>query len=222
MMNKKIILSILLASSVSLAKVRVAVIDSGIKKEYLGMAKLCGPVKDYVKDNVDDGYGHGTNVVGLIVKEAPKTLDYCITMYKAFSPGKTSYAAYIEALRQVVKDSPDIVNISAGGLSMMLEEKLLIQKMLDKGIIIVVAAGNNADDLDKECNYYPACSDKRLIVVGNGKNGHYAKSSNRGGAIDVVVDGQDQVGFNVKMSGTSQATARVTGFVLKFKKWTSK
>lgn len=83
-MMKYLFLIFLLIPSVSYAKIKIAVLDSGIKTNKISDSKLCSPVKNFTDETSDDYIGHGTNVVGIIIKEAPKDLDYCITMYKAF------------------------------------------------------------------------------------------------------------------------------------------
>lgn len=211
----------LLFPLVSAAKITVAVVDSGLKKN-IKSEKICN-VKNFTKEAVDAYADHGTNVVGIILKEAPADLDYCINFYKAFS--STGYSAnknYLMALEQVAKDKPDILNISAGGSTIWDEEARLIKKILDNGTIIVAAAGNNATNLTKNCDYYPACLDKRIIVVGNGFNGSYYRSSNYGKVVDVIADGQNQTAFEITLSGTSQSTAKITAFMLRLRKWVAK
>lgn len=211
---KKLVLISLLFPIVAFCKLRVAVLDAGISPN-INSPKFC---KDYFEDFTEEGLndpsGHGTNVVGLIIETAPKDADYCIKVYKAFSK-KSMDSNYVEALKKIFKDGPDILNISAGGTTVIPEERALIKKMLDNGVIIVVAAGNERANLSSECIYFPACLDKRIIVVANGKNGIPAKSSNINGPVSMMVDGQQKTGFGITLSGTSQSTAIATGLILK-------
>lgn len=226
---KRFILSLFFIPSFCLAELKIAVLDTGLANN-LFSDKFCeDSFQDFTGEGRLDIMGHGTNVTGLIIKTAPKNAKYCIKMYKGFSRKNTD-KAYLEALKQIAKDRVDILNISAGGLAVIPEEIDVIKSILDKGTIVVVAAGNERMDLSKDCSYFPACIDKRLVVVGNGTAKALFPSSNFGGPVDLVVDGIEKSGFGVTLTGTSQATAITTGLIIgmihkndkTYKKWTDK
>jgi hypothetical protein len=200
---------------VCFAKIQVAVLDSGISSKHMHNKKIC-KTKNFTNEKLWENSEHGTNVVGLIIENTPKKIDYCINIYKGFSKKSKdgNFKSYMNALAEIAKDKPDILNISAGGNVIWAKEYQLLKKLLDSGTIIVVAAGNESFDLNKKCNYYPACLDKRIVVVGNGLAGVYHKSSNKGKIVDVTLNGEDQTGFGVTLSGTSQSTAKATAFIL--------
>lgn len=118
-----------------------------------------------------------------------------------------------EALEYVNKINPDIIHISAGGLGFILKEEIQINHLLKKNIKIVAAAGNEQMNLDLNCNYYPACYDKRIYVIGN-----YGNYSNYGNVVDKYINGKDQTGFGVTLSGTSQSAAKFTNELLRDQK----
>lgn len=199
----------------------VAVIDTGIDSSVINLCN--NGHKDFTNTSTGDTMGHGTHVAGLINRNAGST-KFCIFNLKFYSP-KMSVSS-IDAIRSAIKYAMEMkvnfINISGGGPVYDREEASLIKEALDRGIKIVVAAGNNGANLDNNCSYYPACYDKRLIVVGNlTKAGLRSPSSNYGSIVKVWEVGTD-VESNLPngnigvMTGTSQATAVHTGKLLKY------
>jgi hypothetical protein len=85
-----------------------------------------------------------------------------------------------------------------------------------------VAAGNNHQELGKNGKYFPAMSDKRVIVVGNLQQPNIrAPSSNFGPIVNAWEIGVNSISYSVidgqlsMMSGTSQATAIKTGKIIR-------
>jgi minor extracellular protease Epr len=221
--------------------IKVAVIDTGI--DAASSHDLCTfGHKSFVNNSspLKDTHGHGTHIAGLISKYAGKG-DWCMVAIKFYDPDASS-RANLESMRQSIQYAIDLkvdyINISGGGFQPNDGEKALIIKALNKGIKVVVAAGNGDDNhvavnLDKDCSYFPACYDKRILVVGNlkdtdsnpdfvtwsGEKLSRAPSSNYGSYVK-----RWEVGTNVestlpgnrrgRMTGTSQATAIVTGKLL--------
>lgn len=211
----------------------VAVIDTGID---VSVRKLCkfghksfiDKEKDQINITPQDDNGHGTHVADTIVNQAGTDGDYCIVSIKFYentSSGVENLKKMINAFRYAMNIKADIINISGGGADFISQEFFMVLKALKKGIVIVAAAGNNHEDLDKDCNYYPGCYDKRIVMVGNLKkdffgNTSISDSSNYGKRVS-----RWEVGTNVLaalpggksgyLTGTSQATAIATGKILK-------
>jgi len=150
--------------------VTVAVIDTGIDKELPNLCRFGH--KSFVqssKDPLQDDNGHGTHIAGLINANAGVD-NYCLVSIKYYSDSNSGHQNLVnleKALRYAINIKVNFINISGGGPESFPEEKALIKEALDKGIKVVVAAGNEKLNLDEKCNYYPACYDKRLVVVGN-------------------------------------------------------
>lgn len=211
-MKKILGILIFLSSFNSLAQntIRVAIIDTGLKQEYAKNVPMCPDGhRDFTKEGFNDTHGHGTNVTGLITSNI-KTLKYCVILIKAYKFNPEPKVYLTEALEHTSKVNAQIVNISSGGLGEIAREKTAILKLLNKGVTIVAAAGNNSLDLDKDCNYYPACYDKRIYVIGN-----KSKTSNHGKIVDDILNGNNQTGFGITLTGTSQSTAVFTNQLLK-------
>lgn len=216
-MLKTIIFTILLSCCSWAKPLKVAILDTGFDERFTHQAKLCDNWEhDFTGKGIHDQHGHGTNIAGIITKNAPKDFDYCLSIYKYYTNGvdasEVTVKRWNQALQKILDDGADIVNISGGGVELQPDEIKLIKQMLDKNMIVVVAAGNEYSNLNKH-KYYPASSDKRLIVVGSND----VISANYGDIVDVTVSGKNQEGFDITMTGTSQATAVVTGMILNMK-----
>lgn len=208
---KFLILILSFITSVSFADpIRVAVIDTG-KSAKPGIKYCETGHKDFTQTGLTDNHGHGSNVAGLITKEAGDS-DFCIISIKFFSKHSNMASNMIEAIKYATDLNVDIINLSAGGVDYSREEALAIQRALNKGIKIIAAAGNDSTDFSQKCQYYPACYDERIITVGC-MNANYepCEKSNFGGKIKMVRLGESQTAAGLTMTGTSQATAIATG-----------
>jgi len=110
--------------------------------------------------------------------------------------------------------------VSGGGTEPSTEEKALVTEALNKGITLVLAAGNERSDLLSH-PYYPAMYDKRAIIVGNESRTHSrVPSSNWGPTVEWEI-GENVMSYLPRgqgtMNGTSQATAVRTGKLVRQK-----
>jgi len=224
----KYLLSFLFCISVAQAKtLKIAIIDSGIYPEYVKTLPLCPDGhKSFVDGpwNQDSGAGHGTNVASLITMFAGKNLNYCLVIYKVFNihknDGLGSFPS-IQAVQAAIKEDVAIINYSGGGEDFSSAEMHIWKEALNKGIVVIVAAGNMKQNLDENCNYYPACYQvlnkvRFFGVVGSlDSNGKRAASSNYGKIVTLWEKGMHIEGGGIIKSGTSQATATVTGKLIR-------
>lgn len=211
--------------SVHAKTIVVAVIDSGVDaavpnlchRSHISFAKkLPNPL-------VDEN-GHGTHIAGLISTNAG-TGDYCIVSVKYYDPAMTglqNLQNIINAVRYAVSIKVDFINISGGGPEFSEDEFAAIEEALDAKITLVTAAGNEHSDLDKTCDFFPACYDPRLVVVGNLQKAPEgrAPSSNYGNKVTRWEVGTDLLstlpgGKTGRMTGTSQSAAVATGKLVK-------
>jgi subtilisin family serine protease len=213
--------------------VTVAVIDTGIDKSSSG--KLCRyGHKSFASKHGDplvDKVGHGTHVAGLIEKHAGDG-DYCLVSIQ-FCNDKITQTQNLfnlkRALQYAINLRVDYINISGGGYDPDPKERLLMLEALNNGIKVVVAAGNESINLTYWCNYYPACYDDRIIVVGNltsdrvpsqlsflvrSPTSNYGKVVRRW-EVGTRVFSNLPSGRHGYLSGTSQATAVATGKIIK-------
>lgn len=235
--------------------IKVAVIDTGLDLPLFDKSWVCKTGhKDFTGGDLDDHHGHGTHVSGTIDQyaknvflnaddEKQKDLDnietsYCQIILKYYDPTRpnsNNLENTISALHWAIEQNVDIINYSGGGLEFSDREKEAIEEALDKGIKVVVAAGNERSDIEQQ-PYYPAAYDSRIIAVGSlsettkcesnlavhysGHSGCRLPSSNYGKSIV-----NWELGSNIysrlpglkygNMTGTSQAAAVRSGKIVR-------
>lgn len=196
-------------------RIKIAVIDTGINIKPEMRRFLCnGEHYDFTGTGIEDNNGHGTNIAGIIANRInPET--HCILVMKWLDNGLTfGWNSELNALRKASEEHVKFVNYSASGESKNAEEYIEIKRLIKEKIYFITAAGNHGQNLSKKCNAYPACYgfvSPYFRVVGNGPNEkerHY--TSNYGLIVTDWRNGLNQEGFGVILSGTSQATAKVT------------
>jgi hypothetical protein len=134
----------------------------------------------------------------------------------------TLYNALDEIAKRHVSGKPSIVNLSIQTVSQVTPEEVVsdqkIRNLVDMGILVVVAAGNNTNN---SCLYSPSQlgkSDGVIVVASSDSNDRPADDSNMGECVDVFAPGEDirsagianQTESAVK-SGTSMAAPHVSG-----------
>ena len=124
--------------------IKLAIMDSGINNKHLNCNLKKS--KNFSDDKFDIDYiGHGTYLSSIICSEelgiSPKISLY---MYKIFNKeGDTNTNWIINALKEVLNDGINILNMSFGGINFN-DEKiiLLIKEIINKNIIIISSSGN--------------------------------------------------------------------------------
>jgi subtilisin family serine protease len=184
-----------------------------------------------------DLHGHGTHIAGIIgasggnskcrVGLAPKVSMMILKYYEPKTPTdnlRNTIAAIRYATKMKVilseksKDIGLIINYSGGGLEYSDDERQAVDAARKEGILFIAAAGNEKSNSDR-LKYYPADYGLANIisVTAIDPNTEVLKSSNYGvETVDIAAPGQqirstlpgNACGF---MTGTSQATAVVTG-----------
>ncbi len=187
----------------------VAVLDSGFNIT-ADEVPLCLPAATDMSPTL-----HGSNVAGTIAQEAGTTTPYCLLIFRIFKLDykgrpRVDEGAYFAALEALIRLRPYAVNLSFGGDKAWQGETRLIKKLLNVGTIVVAAAGNEGKDLTRRCRFFPACADKRVVVVGS-----LSYKSNKGAPVDVILDGRWRTAAGTTQSGTSQAAAMYTGQLIR-------
>ena len=200
-------------------EVKVAILDTGISLiETAFSGRIVNPA-DFVAFTPfpHDFNGHGTHCASTIVDATPSNVK--VMPVKTMSGiGFGTIFNNLMGLIYAQLMGADIVNMSLAGLD-ELELKpydALLKSMVDDGMTIVVAAGNEGTDVKTS---YPSSS-KYVITVGaiNKKNRVDKEYSNFGSAIDFVAPGSEIKGYATDlgipcmavMTGTSMATPHVT------------
>lgn len=167
---------------------------------------------------VMDEHGHGTHIAGIVGSVAPDVSLMILKYYDTESNGIDNLTNTIRAIQYAVKMDAKIINYSGGGILKSAQEEAALAWAASKGVLVVAAAGNEGLNSDF-FHFYPADYDlPNILSVGaTDREGQLLKMSNHGvHTVDVAAPGRNiystlpngNFGF---MSGTSQATAFVTG-----------
>jgi hypothetical protein len=111
-----------------------------------------------------------------------------------------------QELEEYIQDKRKSLPISKPYLRLLLKERLIIKELLNEGVKIVVAAGNEGREIkDNYCNVFPACHDDRIIVVGYKHSPEF--KSNYGKFVDYYEDGYKIKTLSGEITGSSAAAA---------------
>ncbi|SCL29429.1 Subtilase family protein [Micromonospora rhizosphaerae] len=182
--------------------VKVVIVDTGLDPEaavrspwLAGVTGQPDPGVDTANHTLNEYAGHGTFIAGVVRGVAPRAEVHVRSVIN-FGGGVLE-SDLIQALDAVlVCDHPDVISMSAGtyayDASGMLAFQAFHERRLShhKGVVLVVAAGNDADRKP----FWPAAapytvSVGALAATGRGRAGF----SNFGGWVDVYAPGQDLV-----------------------------
>ena len=182
------------------------------------------------KPHVQDENGHGTHIAGIINLQLAQSLAalqksrpirlMILKYYSDSASDSENIENTAKSINYAIENGAEIINYSGGGSTPSKAEFQALKKAEEQQILVIAAAGNNKTNTDV-LNYFPASySLKNIIsVAATDQNGELVSFSNYGQeSVDVAAPGQKifstlphgQWGY---MSGTSQATAFVTGVV---------
>lgn len=215
----------------------VAIIDTGVDFNHPDLRRFALGTKHWdaitMKSESKDYNGHGTHVAGIIAGSqnpyygsagiAPNITLMSIRYYQESASDNLKHS--VEALNYAIDNGATIINYSGGGPEFSESEYLALKRAEEKGILIVAAAGNERSNLDLVDNYYYPASYRMPNIISVGAidiNGEWLRSANYSSTkVDVAAPGENiystfpmtndyRPRYGV-MSGTSQATAFVTG-----------
>lgn len=205
--------------------IRVAVIDTGFdfKSTWQNIANITRPIlceggvhRDFTgANNINDNHGHGTHITGIIAKYAEHA-NYCLIIIKNYDPEivhneRNTIQSLVKSMEYAIQLNVDIINYSGGGDMFSLQEYNVVKKVLNKGILLVTAAGNERVQIDYHVlkvqkqkqrhvpyyihrktghittqlqnSFFPASYDSRIIaVISASGNEKHDKFSNYGAA----------------------------------------
>lgn len=179
-------------------------------------------------NDLTDNHGHGTHIAGIIGAQAGNqkgisgiSPEVSLMIIKYYDPKVTNtdnLKNTINSINYAIKMGAQIINYSGGGTDYSQEEFDAVKRAEKNGILFVAAAGNERSNSD-QFHYYPA--DYKLTniisVTALDPSKEVLSTSNFGiETVDIAAPGQNIIstlpgnsyGF---MTGTSQATAFVTG-----------
>lgn len=188
---------------------RVAILDSGIFP-HIDLRKKIIYGKNFTSEgnsqNVEDNNGHGTHVAGIIHSIIPEAQLLIVKVLDRY--GKGNIEDVTEGIYYAIEKNVDIINISISFEDEDKEMEEAIQFAKDKNIPVICAAGNN-NVID-----YPA---QYGISVGSIDNkGNISDFSTSKATLYAMGEDVESTYLNDSyeiLSGTSMATAKVTGYI---------
>ena len=179
---------------------------------------------------VDDN-GHGTHVAGTIAATGNNGIGIVgvapgakvMAVKGCDKKGNGNSVILSNAIVYAAENGADIINCSFGGLGYSQTLEDAVNKAINLGAVVVVAAGNKNDDVSK---YSPASIKGAITVAATDISDKKADFSNWGSGIDVAAPGVDILSLGAKAitapvgkvsneytvaSGTSMAAPHVSG-----------
>lgn len=210
--------------------VRVAVIDTGVQLTpgpHPELARVLDPGVDFIDNDatpddiadgldddgngeIDEGYGHGTHVAGIVHRTAPNARIVPLRVLDSDGGGDEWRAA--KAMAWAETNDIDVVNLSAGrhGSAALLVH--MVGRLADHGVVTVVASGNDGRGRTTK----PAVAKCALAVLSSGPTDAVSTFSTTGNYLDVGAPGEAIVSSfpgsrYASWDGTSMAAPFVAG-----------
>jgi thermitase len=184
------------------------------------------------KGSAEDDNGHGTHVAGIIGGRGNNATGVAGICWSASivpvkfmnSQGKGSTSDAIDGMEYAAKKGAKIINASFGCPSSSESLHDAVDYVQDKGVLLVVAAGNDSEDIDSHPEYPASYTDSNILAVAASTDEDtLASFSNYGkSAVDVAAPGDDiystYLGGGYKyLSGTSMASPYAAGLAAMLK-----
>ena len=138
---------------------------------------------DFVEhdNNPWDWTGHGTHVAGVIADLNQEVLIMPLRALNLIGNGRSSGLA--QAIYYAVANGAQVINLSVAARGFSRSEGEAIRYASGQGVLVVVAAGNEAIDAS---GVGPAAYESVVTVAGVGQNNRRSSFSNHGAPIDIV------------------------------------
>lgn len=193
--------------------IKVAVIDSGVTPHERLNGRLATGM-DFIDNdrNAADRNGHGTHVAGTIVDCTPGIKVYILPVRTMDASGMGNPSVVGNGIRYAVNAGAKVINLSLGGDSHYKYLEECITYAHNKGVTVVVAAGNENENTRYIC---PAHMSTPIVVSAIDESGKRAYFSNYGSSVDVAAPGVDVIscwmgGGYAIASGTSMAAPHIS------------
>jgi subtilisin family serine protease len=213
------------------SEVTVGVMDTGVDAGHPDFAGV--PMKyDHPGTRAADIVGHGTHVSGIIAAATNNGVGIAgvatcaLHNWKIFGDTPIQGDFYVDAdmfadaLRAAANSGLRALNLSIGGTASSRTEQILIRRLVDRGVVVVAAMGN--DFLHGNPTEYPAAYDNVLAVGAIAENRERSSFSNTGAHIGICAPGSHILStlprrpsthrtekMYASWSGTSMATPHV-------------
>ena len=208
-----------------LPEVKVAVIDSGINTDnkYL-KNRYTNDGYNFLDNNTDinDTQYHGTMVSGIIADCTSSNVKVMPLKVNGES-GSGKLSDVNRAIYYAIEHNADVINMSLSAVDSKHTLTILddaIAEAVSKGIVVVVAAGNQASDT---ADRYPANKDNVLTITSVDSSDKIAENANTGADVDFALPGVLILAPYKRLmmvdSGTSLAAPHAAAAAALLKSW---
>jgi thermitase len=204
----------------------VAIIDTGISRhpdltgnlvagyDFVDDDADASDVANGIDDNgnghVDEVYGHGTHIAGIVKLVAPDAKLMPLRVIDA--DGRGLMLDVVQAFAFAINNGAHVINLSLGSDTPSGMLDALIRQAADRGIVVVASAGNLSSDAEQ----YPAAADCVIGVISTDVANGLSSFSSYGKWVDFSAPGEaiystyPDNGY-AHWSGTSMAAPFVAG-----------
>ncbi len=192
-----------------------AVLDTGYDVHGNGTERIMQGVDLTGMDTAADENGHGTAMANIILDHTPDCVKV-MPVKTADEEGRTSALKLYLGICYAMENGADIINISMSAYKASGSEIVhgAISRAKEKGIFVVVSAGNAKEDVK---NFSPANVEEAIVVSAVDDQNLAASYSNYGETIDYCAYGAIQAaclnGERKKQEGTSVSAAIVSAVI---------
>ena len=201
----------------------VAVLDTGYDGKVTGYERVIDSAVNYSKtgkkNSVEDDHGHGTKMASIILKHTAENIKV-MPVKVLDSQGVGTTVSVYQGIVYALEHQADIINLSVESYEILNSPVIcnLLQEAQKKGVMVVMAAGNQGTDITKVM-----VNKQDNMVVVSAINTDFSKSeySNYGEGIDFCSYGSVKAyglnGTEEIVQGTSVATALVSSVIAECK-----
>lgn len=191
-------------------EIKVAILDTGVdvkndvlKDRIIDLGINLSSTGD--KNSISDDNGHGTEIATLIANNSNSNVKL-MPIKVANENGKATILNTYLGIQKAIENNANVINISMNTAKSTTSQILenVINEASDKGIVVVVSAGNNGMNTE---DITPS-NIESAIVVSAVDNNNFASYSNYGATVDFT-----SYGIYENKSGTSYAAANVSGII---------
>jgi len=173
--------------------IKIAILDTGIDQDHEDLTgKIVTNVNFSVSTTVDDLYGHGTHIAGIVAASSNGlgvvgvAYNSSIINVKVLDDnGSGYYSSIADGITWSADNGARVINMSLGGISASKALQSAVDYAWRKGAIIVAAAGNNSNTTP----FYPAYYKNCIAVAATGQDGTRAYFSSYGRWVDLAAPG---------------------------------
>lgn len=173
--------------------IKVAILDTGIDQNHPDLSKIDLNQNFTDSSTIDDIYGHGTHVGGIVAAETNNTqgvAGVCPTCRllngKVLNDsGSGAYSWIAKGIEWATNNDAKVINMSLGGSTKSSTLENAVNYAWSRGVVIVAAAGNS----NNPSKTYPAAYNNVIAVAATDNRDNKASFSSYGTWVSVAAPG---------------------------------